>query len=396
MVIIFLLAVFMLAQFFLQQILEGRDKTVDNLESNLAVYERQLQAERSAKRELQLEMTRLTADVDVLREEREILLSDREEAESDAFDLGQQLVQALEQANALRTEIDTRDTTIQSERLRAIDLANELTRAQEDFAAERSTVQEQMAELAQLRLDIEALKLTRNSLEEQIAELAAAAAVQQEQAAARQDALALETAARVAADARVSQLSTQFVTLSTQIGSLEGAIEAREGVIREQQGAIADLALQLNQALDAAATPLDTLRLSWLEALRNQVDQTSGVRIANDRVVVATKNLFVDTSAQISAFGNEIVDQTAAQIGNSLVSEPEPVNWRVRIDHIIVQSDDTDAVSELAAQRLWAIRQRLISGGVPAGLLVASSTLEPESVNTGPIDERMEITLVPR
>ena len=63
MVIIFLLVVFVLAQFFLNQLLQGKDTQLQSLEQAVAQLTEQLNLEQSSNAQLRLSVTQLSSDL---------------------------------------------------------------------------------------------------------------------------------------------------------------------------------------------------------------------------------------------------------------------------------------------------------------------------------------------
>src|SRR5687767_10437342 len=71
MVIIFLLVVFVLAQFFLNQLLEGRNEALDRLRSTVNELTAQLDLERDTVAEMRLSAAQLSADLQAAVSERD-------------------------------------------------------------------------------------------------------------------------------------------------------------------------------------------------------------------------------------------------------------------------------------------------------------------------------------
>src|SRR5918999_539426 len=126
-VIIFLLVVFVLAQFFLNQLLQGQDTKLQNLEQAIAELTEQLDLEQASSDEM------------------------RQEA-----DRGEELQAELERSVDLRAR-----------------LQEELERARQSVTANEETIETQLAQLIQLRRDIDALEKARADLETQVTEMAA-------------------------------------------------------------------------------------------------------------------------------------------------------------------------------------------------------------------------------
>ena len=123
MVIIFLLVVYMLAQYFLTVALSGRDEALDRLNLQVSELAELLSLEQKTTAELRLGLEQLTT-------------------ERDALDL------RLEEATARVASVQA-----DAEALRAA-----LAEAEETIAADRETLELTLAELARLRQDIAALR----------------------------------------------------------------------------------------------------------------------------------------------------------------------------------------------------------------------------------------------
>ena len=142
MVVVFVLLVFVLAQFFLGQALSNRNQVIGSLGRELASLVEQLSLEKSAKIELQ-------ADLDRLASELKSALGERDDAVEKAALLSHD-INALE---ALKAELETK--------VAALDAA--VGQAKGETEAERKISEEARAQAALLSRQIETLKqeLTR-------------------------------------------------------------------------------------------------------------------------------------------------------------------------------------------------------------------------------------------
>ena len=181
MVIIFLLVVFVLAQFFLNQLLQGKDTQLQNLEQAIAQLTDQLNLEQATSTELRLSVSQLSSDLQSALAEREdtAALLAEVEAERDQF-RDQVLLLEDEQAlltqtlNEMRQEV-ARAEELEAELQRSVDLRarlqEELEKARQTVTTDQETIETQLAQLVQLRRDIEALQKVRDDLELEVAEM---------------------------------------------------------------------------------------------------------------------------------------------------------------------------------------------------------------------------------
>ena len=181
--IIFLLVVFVLGQFFLSQVLQGKDTKLKRLEVSINQLTSQLDAEQSTNSELRLSVAQLSADLQGAQADRDDTASQlaeaaaqRDQFRDQVFLLQDEKTKLNQTLNDLRTEAD-KSQQLQAELERTTDLraklAEELRLAQQNVTTDKATIEAQLAQLIQLKRDIEALQKTRHDLDLQVAEAAA-------------------------------------------------------------------------------------------------------------------------------------------------------------------------------------------------------------------------------
>ena len=140
--VIFLLVVFMLAQFFLSEALTGRDQALARLDRQVNELAELLSLERQANAELRLSVAQISASLQDSTRTRDEL-----SVRVDQLTAG--LAEMTRRANRAETEF---------------------AGAQQLIAADKETIELQLAELASLRHDIAALRQVRAELEESLKE----------------------------------------------------------------------------------------------------------------------------------------------------------------------------------------------------------------------------------
>ena len=181
--IIFLLVVFVLTQFLLNRMLQGKDTKLKRLEASINQLTSQLDAEQSTNSELRLSVAQLSADLQGAQPDRDDTASQlaeaaaqRDQFRDQVFLLQDEKTKLNQTLNDLRTEAD-KSQKLQAELERTTDLrsklAEELRLAQQNVTTDKATIEAQLAQLIQLKRDIEALQTTRHELDLQVAEAAA-------------------------------------------------------------------------------------------------------------------------------------------------------------------------------------------------------------------------------
>jgi len=201
MVIIFVLMIFIVAQFYLTQILSGKDETLARLNQQIAELTDLLSLEREANAELRVTVAQLSAELqsslstrDRLSAQVDRLTSAQATLESRLADLTREravLQGRIDTLEASRTGVDARLLEVlkerdallgklaeveQKERIATSErdaIAADLERALEVVDANRETIELQLRDLERLRRDLAAIRSVRDDLENQVAALAA-------------------------------------------------------------------------------------------------------------------------------------------------------------------------------------------------------------------------------
>jgi chemotaxis protein MotB len=273
-VLIFVLVVFVLGQFFLNQLLQGKDTKLARLEQTIAQLTDQLDLEQGSAAELRLSVSQLTADLQAATADREEALGMLADVRSERDDFRDRIVlledeQALltQTLNEMRTEAAKVDE-LQQELSRSVDLRErlnqELEQVRATVEADKATIEAQLAQLVQLRRDIDALEGVRHDLELEVAEMTALLQAAETAKTRSAEQMAQLSTALEAAQSRTSELETQVGELSqrvtaadTETRSLEEELSRLNALLaetREEQTAIAEQADRLSSEVAALQT----------------------------------------------------------------------------------------------------------------------------------------------
>jgi chemotaxis protein MotB len=337
-VIVFVLMIFTLFQFYLKDVISNRDDALAALSTHLGELADQLAMERRAAVDLRQQTTRLT-------EELRATVSTRERLE-----------QELAAANARAASVDARVATV----------AKELEDAFKTIQADKEKIDAQLRELDALRRNIETLTILRDELEKKLAESGGA--------------LASQRSLTADAQARADLLTRQLAALQEQMNRLNAALEASESKQKESQAQIADLGRRLNLALAARVEELARFRSEFFGRLRQVLGERADLRVVGDRFVFQSELLFPSGSSELEPQGREQMARLAEALADISKRIPTDLPWVLQVDGHTDRRPISTALFpsnwELSTARALSVVKFLSSRGIPAERLVAAGFAE--------------------
>ena len=434
-VVMFVLMVFMVAQFFLSTALSGRDEALQKLTREITELADLLALERAANADLRINVAQLSSELQSSLAEREALSSrlsallDEQEiveerlvaAEQDREGLAAQIAALLEDKEA------TERMLAEAEKAAALS-KEELAAAYETLEADRETIETQIAELAilkslhdemieQLRASEAALQAEKARAEEldenltaRVSELGRLTGELDEsrEEIERQQALAVTLTARaqraeeelkkerdLSKDARykVDLLNRQIAALRQQLSKLASTLEVLEAENEQKEVRIADLGRRLNVALATKVQELARYRSEFFGKLREVLGERQDVRIAGDRFVFQSELFFETGSADLGDAGKDQLAQLAETLINVAGEFPAEIDWILRVDGHTdkrpISSYDYRSNWELSTDRALSVVRHLIDSGIPPERLAATGFGEFQPIDEGESDEAL-------
>ncbi len=373
MVIIFLLLIFVMAQFFLGQALSGRDKALKELENDLSALSSVLALTKSENAQLQTK-------VDSLQNQLSASLDNRANIE--------------QQLAALR--IDYASAT------------DELSEFKARSVADKEKIDRQLSEIADLSGDVAALKALKDVLEKEVSTLSFRAQAAEDATKQLEQSLS-ETTTSLAktsserddlkvglaekqeiADtvrAQLALMNKQMAALRQQLNQLNVALEASELDAKEKNVQIELLGQRLNAALASKVQELSRYRSEFFGRLRHLIGNRDDVQIVGDRFVLQSELLFAKGSADIAAGGERELGKLATTLLEIALKMPGDIDWILRVDG----HTDNDPIAtlkfpsnwELSTARALSVVHTLIKAGIPAKRLAATGFGEHYPLTSG-------------
>jgi chemotaxis protein MotB len=345
MVVIFLLMIFVLAQFFLSQALSGRDQALVQLRGQVDELATLLSLERRASADLRANLTQLSADL-------------------------QSSIAARDELSAAVRSMSERAASSDRE---AEELRRSLFAASERIEADQAQLDTQSRRLAALARDVAALEALKGDLEKEIAELG-------QRAETSEQAVIAERELSESARAQVALLNRQLAALREQVAQLNAALEASETAVEEQRVEIANLGERLNAALATKVQELARYRSEFFGRLRQVLGDHPNIRIVGDRFVFQSEVLFPSGSADIEPDGQRQLLQVAELIMQLADEIPSDIDWVLQVnghtDPVPIATGQYASNWELSAARAIAVVRLFTAHGIPPTRLAAAGFAE--------------------
>ena len=371
MVIIFLLMVFVIAQFFLNDALTGRDEALERLQGQVSDLADLLSLERQANEELRASTAKLSDEL-----QASISISDG----------------LKKQVKNLKLQAKTAEEL-------AANLKNELALSLSNIGANEEIIESQLTQINALRNDVESLKALREELEEKVTQLLSKVSNKDEQ-------LITEKKLSQTARAQVALLNKQVAALRKQILQIANILEASEQIAKQRRVKIANLGKRLNAALASKVQELARYRSEFFGRLRDVLGSQPGIRIVGDRFVFQSEVLFSKGSDQLESEGQKQIQQLAGTLRAITVKIPKNIDWILRVDghtdQIPIRTTRFPSNWELSTARAISVVKFLVQRGISPTNLAATGFGEFQPIDPRDTEEayirnrRIELKLTQR
>ena len=333
MVIIFLLMIFIIAQFFLSEALTGRDQALDRLRGQVSKLADLLDLERTAN-------VTLRTNISTLSDELSASVIQRDDQKLRVQSLTLRIEAAKAQANKVKSDLAT---------------------AKKNSLADQAKLGRQLDQISALSNDIEKLTALREALELEVKSYLG-------KLASKDEAIITEKKLSKTARAEVALLNQQLRALRQQVSQIAETLDASEKKAKEQRTSIANLGKRLNAALARKVQELSHYRSEFFGRLREVLGSQPGIQIVGDRFVFQSEVLFTTGSAELGNKGKTQIMQLAGTLKDIIKKIPPKIEWVLRVDghtdSVPIKTSRFPSNWELSAARAISVVKYLIAQGI--------------------------------
>ena len=378
MVIIFILLVFTVGQFYLGVALSGRDQALQQLQQQVDELANLLAIERGANDQLRSGTTELSTQLKSVLAERDQLTGKLRDADAIVSADKEKIELQLRELESLRRDLAALKSVRAELEAKVASLAQQ--QAQEGAAALRDRAKELEARLAS---EQEKTSLAQKEIEARdvrVRELGS-------RAEGAEQALSGEKEVSRKALARVDELNAQITTLREQLSRIAAALDVSEAKVKEQQGQIVELGKRLNLALVNKVEELARYRSEFFGRLREILGDRPDIRIVGDRFIFQSEVLFAPGSAELGDNAKKELAPVITALKELSAKIPPDINWILRVDGHTdrrpISNSQFPSNWELSTARAISVVRFAIEEGVPAARLAAAGFADKQ-----PLDPR--------
>ncbi|MDP6031389.1 MAG: peptidoglycan-binding protein, partial [Alphaproteobacteria bacterium] len=278
-IVIFLLMVFVISQFYLQNTLSGRERALDLLNQRVSELAEMLSLERQANADLNLSIEQLSAQL-------QSSLGEKDKMEATIGELTSALRKSEQSVASLKSDLES--------------AGQRLTSLQERLIREQRSNSEALANIeSRYRESTSALTQEREFTEKQ------------------RDSLNL--------------LNQQIAAMRNQLAILNEALEAAERKDKENQVKISNFGKRLNVALAGKVQELAKYRSEFFGRLREVLGERKDIRVVGDRFVFQSEVLFDSGSDALGLEGQMQLNRLAETLLEIAATIPDGLDWVLRI-----------------------------------------------------------------
>jgi chemotaxis protein MotB len=400
-VVIFVLMVFMIAQFFLSVALSGKNDALVRLNTEVQELAELLALERSANIELNANIGELSSQLqesvtaqDNLANQLRALIIERDDlavalsrAEAEALQAQRESTEAQSALAEIRGAESEALSELEAERqkleqaLARMRIDEEKLRQAQAFVASKET---------ELEAAYKTIEADKETIEAQLAELAILQSLRDEmrkEVLAGEAALVEQESLTDEATAQVALLNRQIAALREQLASLSVALDVMEAENEEKEVQIADLGRRLNAALATKVQELARFRSDFFGRLRELLGDRQDIRVVGDRFVFQSEVLFASGSAELEPEGRKQLSQLASALAEIATTIPEDIDWVLRVDGHTdrrpISTPEFPSNWELSTARAISVVKFLIIRGISANRLAATGFGQFQPLDTG-------------
>ena len=369
MVVIFVLMIFVVAQFLLSEVLYGQKNELARLHTQVNELVEMLGLEKEKSIQLETQVSRLSDTIIGLSEDREILMSQvadySAKSEQDQAKIKHQMLTIA----SLNEDITALQQVREKLEQEVGDLAATLAARDREVSVLRDRSKRLAARLAD---KTETTILAQEKIEEQDIRIQALSAV----LASQKKAIEKEQQLSASARAEVALLSDQISRLTDQLDIIKTALTRAKEAGEKKDEKIADLGKQLNIALARKVHELTRYRSEFFGRLKQILGENPAIAVRGDRFVFQAELLFASGSATLGGAGKEHLAALAQTLIMVAKKIPDDINWILRIDghsdKVPINNEFFSSNWELSTARALSVVQFLSGQGIPEKRMAAA------------------------
>ena len=397
MVVIFVLMIFSLAQFYLNQLVTGKDEALTDLNNQISEVYNLLQIEKENNSSLSVNLDQIRKELKDVQTNYSNLKNEKDTLSSTIDLLNINLTKTEKEKESLYIKISSLSKEINDNKIYAqstIDeLKKELLISKENITLKldeilklknvRDNLQLEVAELIskdkEINTEILKEKDYSKTLEEKITELKDKSLLAEKEAS-NYSALTLQQ------ENEIKILTITLSQVKLKLSQLQGLFDKQKLENEAKNIEIETLGNNLNSALANRVQELQKFRSEFFGRLSELLEERKEIQIVGDRFVFQSEVLFEAGSAEIGNDGQKQLQKLSITLKEIVESIPSDINWVLQVEG---HTDKTPIKGgaffdnwDLSTERALSVVRFLIREGINPKRLSASGYGEHQPLST--------------
>ena len=410
MVVIFVLMIFSVAQFYLNQIVSGQDEALVDLNSEISSLYNLLQIEKNSNSELKIQLDKLNSDFKKINDDLDQKIDENDALSQLIISLKSSLSETQNQLELANYKITTQEKQLKNKEKEIIDIQNDNKEKFSIFETKIADLEKKLVtsrdELALKIDDILKLEKLKNNLKLEIDNLISSnkeinAEILQERdynktleekIASLKDKAILSQKENKNSISEIIKLRAQINTLKTALTEVNLKLSQLQALFEKQKKEdeinkieTANLGKELNSALATRVKELQKFRSEFFGRLSELLENREEIRIVGDRFVFQSELLFEKGSANLGEKGNEQLKKLFITLDDIARTIPNDINWVLQVeghtDSTPIKAGKYQDNWDLSTERALTVVRFLIDQGIKPKRLSATGYGEFQPLN---------------
>ena len=401
MVVIFVLMIFSLAQFYLNQIVSGQDEALVDLNNEISNLYNLLQIEKNESSTLKVKFDELNTSFNQINNTLIEAKKENDALSQVIISLKTSLTEVKGQLDQANLEIQRQGSLIRNKdaQISSINLNNKesinfyekkIIGLEEKLIINRDELAIKIDDILKLQKLKTNLQIEINDLISNNKEINSEILQERDYSKTLEEKIASLKDKSILAQKENNQSLTEIVKLRAQISSLKIALSQVNLKLSQLQALFeklksedeknkietANLGKELNSALASRVKELQKFRSEFFGRLSELLEDREEIRVVGDRFVFQSELLFEKGSANLGQEGNEQLKQLFITLDDIAKTIPNDINWVLQVeghtDNIPIRAGKYIDNWHLSTERALSVVRFLIDKGIEAKRLSAT------------------------
>ncbi len=410
MVVIFVLMIFSVAQFYLNQIVSGQDEALIDLNNEISSLYNLLQIEKNSNSQLKIQLDKLNSDFKRINDDLDQKIDENDALSQLIISLKSSLSETQNQLELANYKITTQEKQLKNKEKEIIDIQNDNKEKFSIFETKIADLEKKLVtsrdELALKIDDILKLEKLKNNLKLEIDNLISSnkeinAEILQERdynktleekITSLKDKAILSQKENKNSISEIIKLRAQINTLKTALTEVNLKLSQLQALFEKQKKEdeinkieTANLGKELNSALATRVKELQKFRSEFFGRLSELLENREEIRIVGDRFVFQSELLFEQGSANLGEKGNEQLKKLFITLDDIARTIPNDINWVLQVeghtDNTPIKAGKYQDNWDLSTERALTVVRFLIDQGIKPKRLSATGYGEFQPLN---------------